>query len=603
MIFRNPLRFKALYFLYEQLRPYRLEILKTIGVIFITATTMLSAGYGLRQFVDKGLKSNNETLIQISIAVLILISFIIALSAYFRTSTTAMLAEKVSSQIKQKLFSHILNLDHKFFERAAVGDLLSRLDQDTGQIRTFISGSAAVALRSSIQLIGGTILLLSSSGQLTFFVFCLIPLIIVPIMVLGKKVQKLTRETQGYDGQTSALMEENISAISLLKSFGAEEFCKNRLGMIVDEKLRLAARRTHFRSVLIALVIGLIFSGISVVLWIGVGQVMKGSITAGQLSAFVFYAILVAGSVNSLAEVMGELATTLGASERLLEIFNLKAEITSPMIPSHLGTEATYGIKFKDVTFFYPSQSEQAALLNVSITINPGQKVALVGPSGSGKSTIFRLLMRYYDPQSGKILIDGIPTSSLALDELRSCFALVPQDPVMFNDTLFNNIYYGNWQATEAQVYEAARLAHVESFALQLSDQYETQIGEKGVRLSGGQKQRVALARAILKNAPVFLLDEATNALDSQSESVVQEALGQVLQDKSALIIAHRLATVKQADQIYVIDQGRVISHGTHNQLLKSCGLYKELAEKQFIQAQNEFEFISNGSPKKGNSV
>lgn len=568
----NTLAKRPLGFLWGYVRLYRLHLLKIFGAVIITTSAILSVGVALRKIVDQGM--GNPFLL------LIVFSIIISISAYVRTSASAWLSETVAAKIKQDLLHHVLYLPQQFFETARLGDLLSRFQTDINQIRTFISASAAVVMRSALQLIGGSILLIHTSSRLTFFVFALIPLIFVPILLLGKKVQKLTKAVQDLDGRSGALIEENLAAMSTVKAFTNEKFCEDQLSQILTDKNILIKSRTHYRSLLISMIIALTFLAIAVIFWMGNYQVKSGSLSMGQLSAFVFYAILVAGSINNLIDKIEECSAALASTDRLLEIF---ATPTERNISQKSFTDQTQKLEFKQVSFHYPQRKDGVTLNQLSFTIEPLKKVALVGPSGAGKSTLFKLLLRLYDPQEGSILLNNVATSEIALEQVRSFFSLVPQDPMMFNASLLENIRYGQPHATDEDTLKAASSAHIDEFALQLPQGYDTLVGEKGIRLSGGQKQRIALARAILRNAPIFLLDEATNALDSYSEMIVQQTLKEILKNKTAIIIAHRLATVQQADLILLLDQGRLVAQGTHQQLLKTSKLYQTLAETQFI--------------------
>lgn len=575
----------AIRFLWQYLSPHHFDLIKIIAAVVVTATTILSAGVVLRHYIDHGLLPSQESFLDTSLATLILFSLIISLSAYVRTSNTAWLAEVISSKIKKDLFQHLIHLPQRFFESARLGDLLARFENDTKQIYHFISASAAVTIRSCLQLLGGSILLIISSPQLTLLVFALIPLVVIPILLLGKKVQKLTKEAQTLDSQNAALVEENLSAITTVKAFNNEDFARENLAQITQKKLAVIKIRTRNRSLLIASIIALVFTAISIIVWVGLQQVQAGILSAGQLSAFIFYAILVAGSLNNLTDVLAESLTALSSVQRLIEVFATPVEATSIKHPTTLPLQSCVHIDFQNISFRYPYRDEGAALHQLSFVVEENKKVAIVGPSGAGKSTIFKLLLKFYDPQEGKILINNIPLTKLTLPELRSVFSLVPQDPVMFNASLFDNIRFGHPSASKAEVLAAAEIAYINEFVKQLPQRYDSLIGEKGVRLSGGQKQRVALARAILKNAPIFLLDEATNALDSQSELIVQQALTQTLKNKTTISIAHRLATVQQADLILVLDQGQLIAQGRHTDLLNTCALYKSLAETQLLTA------------------
>ncbi len=568
-----------LLFLWQALKVYPLDIAKALVAVILTAAAILGVGYGLRSLVDQGFSAENSELLNTSALILVGLALTLAFSAYLRTSTTAWLSEKIINDLRQKLFDHILHLNIETFERTRLGDLLSRLNNDCDQVRAFISGSAAVALRTILQLIGGTTLLIISSPTLTLYVFGIIPFVIIPISVFGKKVKHLTHKAQALDGEALSVAEERISALTMLKSFTAEAQSNALFSHLQSKKLRLVKERTHYRSLLISLVIALIFSAIAGILWIGAKEVIDDNITAGQLSAFVFYAIVVAGSMNSFAEIISNFNLTLGATSRITELLDKPTESSSSS--NTLTTFKT--LAFKDISFTYPARPDVEVLHNISLSLKQGQKIALVGPSGVGKSTLFKLLLRFYKQSHGSILLNGQPFESYDLHSTRTLFTLVPQDPVIFNTSILNNIALAKPDASKEEILKAAKRAYIPEFADKFPEGYKTELGEKGVKLSGGQKQRIALARAILKDAPIFLLDEATNALDSQSEHHIQKALHAVLKDKSAIIIAHRLSTVKEADQIIVLNDKRIEAVGTHGELMKTSLLYKTLAQQQFL--------------------
>jgi len=477
----------------------------------------------------------------------------------------------------------LLYLPQSYYEEARLGDILSRFQSDTAQIRTFIGSSAAVTIRSVLQLLAGSALLIVSSPKLTLLVFSLIPLVMIPILVLGYKVQKLTAQSQNLDGQAAAVVEESLSAISTVKSFVNETYNETTFENIMLQQLAVTKKRTRYRALLVSSIIGLVFIAVAVILWFGMQQLQSKTLTAGQLSSFIFYAILVVGSINSLADVLGESATAMGATNRLIDLFNIPAEEGIRDVSPREAKSRVQRIEFNQVSFSYPQHQEKQTITQLSFIVPPYKRVALVGPSGAGKSTILKLLLRFYTPQDGQIFLDNIPSKDFNLPHLRSQFSLVPQDPMIFHASLFDNIRYGKPLASKDEIFTAAHAAFVDEFAAQLPEGYQTLVGEKGARLSGGQKQRIALARAILKDAPIFLLDEATNALDSYSEQIVQQTLGKVLKNKTALMIAHRLSTVQEADLILVLDHGVLIAQGQHADLLKTCKLYKTLAETQLL--------------------
>ena len=572
--------------LWQLVVPYPKDLIKSLAAVLLTASTVLGMGFGIRTLVDRGFSQENLQLLSLSAIALIVLSLTLAVSAYIRTSTTAWLAERVVNDLRQRVFAHIINLRIEVYEHTRLGDLISRLTADADQVRAFISGSAGIAIRVILQIIGGTTLLILSSPKLTSIVFCVIPFVLIPIIAFGRKVKNLTNHVQHIEGQALSFAEERLGSLELVKSYRCEKQSVAYFTEQLKRKMHAVARRTHYRSLLISLVIGLVFSSIALILWVGARDVMDHVLTAGQLSSFVFYAIIVAGSFNNLAEIIGEFNTTSGALSRITEILDYATEtpgIESSQAPSFKSLE------FKQVHFTYPSRAESIIFHDLSFKVNEGQKIAIVGPSGVGKSTIFKLLLRFYRPKSGQICINDRDIAEVGLHDLRRLFALVPQETVIYNTSIYDNIAFGaNQSPLKADVYKAGQLAKVNEFTKKFKTGYQTLVGERGVRLSGGQRQRIALARAILSDAPIFLLDEATNALDSESERIIQAALKQILQQKTALIIAHRLSTVLEADQIIVLNQGGIEAMGTHQELLKKSKLYQELAKQQFIDTLKE---------------
>lgn len=576
---RQSFSIKPLRFLWQFLAQYPRELwLSFVGVV-ISALAILSLGYEVRSLVDSGIGKEVNLWPMLG---LIVLSLILAASAYMRTYTTARLSDKIIAHLKEDLFAQSMRFTQQVYESNRLGDFLSRLSTDLENLRSFISGSGAVALRSVIQLLGGTLLLVSVSAPMTVYVFALIPLVILPIYFLGKKVRNLTKTTQDQEGLVQGIIEEHLSSMVLVKAFNAQLSALEKLHLQNSLRGDNAQKRSFYRSLMIALIIGLIFMAMTMILWIGLNQVHAGTLSAGQLIAFIFYAILVAGSLNSLTEVVSEGLVTLGSIARLMDLYTFPQESDNPKVTVLLPANTPLSITFDEVNFIYPGQHMQA-LHHASFEVPAGQVVALVGPSGAGKSTIFKLLLRFFDPHKGSIKINGFELADFSLQQLRSLFALVPQDPTMFHGSLLENLRFGNPNASEDEVMHAAQAAYVDEFAAKLPQGYDTIIGEKGVRLSGGQKQRVALARALLKDSPIFLLDEATNALDSLSEDLVQKAIHNKLKHKTALIIAHRLSTVQNANSILLVDQGHIMAQGTHGELLKHNQLYRDLAEKQFL--------------------
>jgi ATP-binding cassette subfamily B protein len=570
----SPLRFLLGYVV-----KYPKSLAKAVGAVVVTASSILAVGYGIRTLVDRGFTAESTSLLNFSALILVALALLLAGAAYVRTSTTALLAERIITDIRRQLFSHTLDLQIPYFENAKLGDMLSHFNSDCEHIRIFLSGSAAVAIRTLLQLLGGTILLVHASPKMTLIVFAMIPFVLIPIVLFGRQVKNLTHTVQTLDGQALSVAEERLNAITTLKAYTAERHACTLFDTLLDSKLQVVKRRTHFRSLLISLVIGLVFSSIAIILWVGAREVIQGHLTPGQLSAFVFYAILVAGSLNSFAEIVGEHSMAMGATRRLLTLLAQPVEENSSLTP--LATFET--LTFQDLKFAYPSRPTLNIFEKLSFEVHAGQKIAIVGPSGVGKSTIFKLLLRYYTPTGGRLILNGSDVSSYSLASTRSLFALVPQDPVIFNASVLENIALGGLDKSEDAIIQAAKAAYVDEFVAKFPEGYHTLLGEKGIRLSGGQKQRIALARAILKDAPIYLLDEATNALDSESEARIHATLSTVLKNKTALIIAHRLSTVKEADRILVLSEGKIEGIGTHASLMKKSALYRTLAQHQFL--------------------
>ncbi|MFO1242142.1 MAG: ABC transporter transmembrane domain-containing protein [Rickettsiales bacterium] len=566
----------------QYMRPYRLQIvIATIALLF-TSGAVLGMGQGLRFLVDEGIGKENADLLNDAFMILLGVIFLLAAATYIRYYLVSWIGEKVVSDIRNDIYSRLVAMDVAFFETTRTGEILSRLTTDTTLLQTVVGSSVSVALRNSILLLGGIVMLMVTSLRLTEFVLIIVPLVVVPIIFLGKKVRALSRKTQDKVADISVHAEESISAIRTIQALAMEQFEIGRFGHVVGDALQTALTRIRMRSLLTAIVITLVLGAVATVLWIGGKDVIAGNISAGELSSFVFYAMLVASSTGALSEVVGDLQRAAGAAERLMELKQLVPSIVAPLSATPLPDHLMGNIAFSNVTFHYPSRPEYSALSDISFIIAPGEKVALVGHSGAGKTTIFQLLLRFYDPESGTITIDGLPLNQLDPVALRARIGLVPQDPVIFSASAAENIRYGKPEATEQEILEAARGAEALEFIEKLPQRFETYLGEKGVRLSGGQKQRVAIARAIIRNPDLLLLDEATSALDSENEQKVAKALDHLMQNRTTLMIAHRLATVRNADRIIVLKDGRIEATGTHDELLQKSTHYARLSAQQF---------------------
>lgn len=568
------------------LKPYVMRhpwVLAGAGAaLIISALAMLSVPMAIRRMIDHGFVGTNGSLIGQYFAMLIVIGLVLAAASSLRFFFVNWLGERVVSDVRSDVFSHLAHLGPAFFERSHSGEMMSRLTADTTQIKAAAGTALSQLLRNTIMLVGAMVMMLITSWELSLLVLVAIPAIVLPLMALGKIVRRRSREAQDSLADASAYAAENLSAVRTMQAFGTEAEVSRRYASSVEGAFEAARSRLLARAALTALAIALVTASIVGVLWYGASSVVAGEMTAGRLSQFVLYAVFAAGALAELSEVWGEISQAAGASERLMELLAVKPEIASPPNPVELPKPAEGRVAFENVTFFYPSRPDESALRDVSFVVEPGETVALVGPSGAGKTTIFNLLLRFFDPASGRVVIDGVDISKARLEDVRELIALVPQDVALFADTIAENIQYGETQASLEQIQAAAVAAHADEFIRELPQGYETRLGERGVTLSGGQRQRIALARALLRDAPILLLDEATSSLDAESELEVQKALEEVMVGRTTLVIAHRLATVKQADRIIVIEDGRIVEIGNHRTLSQAGGLYGRLAELQF---------------------
>jgi ATP-binding cassette, subfamily B, bacterial len=568
--------------LFQFLRPYRRQILGAAVALAISSATVLLLGQGVRHIVDQGLGAGDAPMLDRTVEALLGIVALLALSTYCRFSLVSWIGERVVADLRVAVFGRIVALSPAYFETTKTGEVLSRLTTDTTLLQTVIGSSVSMALRNFLILVGGLIMLVVTSAKLALLVLIIVPAVVGPILFFGRRVRALSRRSQDSVADVGAYAEEMINAIRTVQAFTHEPLDRARFAERVQESFDIAISRIRVRALLTAIVILLAFGAVAFVLWVGGYDVIQGRMTAGQLSAFVFYAVLTAFAVGTISEVFGDLQRAAGAAERLLELLATEPAITAPPRPASLPEPAEGRVALDGITFFYPSRPDRPALDNLSLRVAPGETVALVGPSGAGKTTVFQLLQRFFDPQHGRVLIDGVDVAAADPRAVRARLALVPQDTVIFGDTAFENVRYGRPDASEADIRAAAEAAQAAEFIERLPDGYHSYLGERGVALSGGQRQRIAIARAILRDAPILLLDEATSSLDAESERLVQKALEALMRDRTTLVIAHRLATVQKADRIVVMDRGQIVAEGSHRQLIAAGGLYARLAQLQF---------------------
>jgi ATP-binding cassette subfamily B protein len=570
------------------LRPYRAALAGALVALVIAAGAVLGFGLVLKRVVDYGLSSGSVTALNQALMLFLVVITVMAASVAARVYLVTWIGERVVADIRKRVFDRVLKLEPAFFEATRTGEVISRLTTDTSLLQVLVGSTLPIAVRNALLIGGGLVMLAITSVKLALLVLLGVPAVVVPLWLLGHRVRRLSRTSQDRIADISACVDEVLYGIRTVQAFCHEAVDARRYGEQVEAAFGAAICRTRVSALLTALVMLLTFGAISIVLWVGGHDVLAGRITGGELSAFVFYAVLVAASVGALSEVAGDLLRAAGATERLVELLHSEPAIRCPVRPVALPEPARGAVVFNHVTFHYPTRPGMTALSELSFRLEPGSKVALVGPSGAGKSTVLQLLLRFYDPDTGQILFDGIDLRSADPQQLRQRMALVPQDPVIFGADAWENIRYGHAGVSDAAVRRAAEAAHAAEFLDQLPDGFATYLGERGVRLSGGQRQRIAIARAILRDPALLLLDEATSSLDAESERLVQEALERLMQDRTTLIIAHRLATVRKADHILVMDQGRVVASGRHAELVAETGLYARLAALQFRDAAEQ---------------
>ncbi|MFZ5557727.1 MAG: ABC transporter transmembrane domain-containing protein [Pseudomonadota bacterium] len=562
--------------------PYKARLAGAVVALVVAAGAFLVIGQGLKRVIDEGFVAANPEALNHALGWLLLIVGVMAAAVFVRFYLVSWIGERVVNDIRRAVYSHLLELSPGYYEEARTGEMISRLTADTALLETVVGTSVSMAIRNALMGSGALVLLLLTSPKLTGLVLLGVPLVVGPIVMFGRRVRRLSRASQDRVADLGSYVDETLHEIRTVQAYGHEAEDRRVFGGRIEAAFATAVQRIRLRSALIAAVILLTFGAVSVILWVGGHDVLAGRITAGELSAFVFYAVVVAGAAGAISEVIGDLQRGAGATERLMEILRTEPEIRAPARPVALPEPPTGCVAFERVTFFYPSRPEHAALDDVSLEAAPGEKLALVGPSGAGKSTLFQLLLRYYDPTAGTVRIDGVDLRLADPAEARARLALVPQEPAIFAASVAENVRYARPDARREDVVRACDAAYATEFIERLPQGYDTYLGERGVRLSGGQRQRIAIARAILADRPILLLDEATSALDSESERMVQAALERLMAGRTSVVIAHRLATVKNADRIVVLDRGRVAGVGTHAELLRSSPLYARLAELQF---------------------
>jgi ATP-binding cassette subfamily B protein len=561
---------------------YRGKVAGALFFLVLAAVTTLSLPLAVRRMIDKGFTHSNSAFIADYFIALIGIAAVLALASAGRYYFVITLGERVVADLRRDVFTHVTRLSASFFDRAQSGEIVSRLTADTTQIKAAVGPTASVALRNVILSLGALAMMIYTSPKLSALVIVAIPVIVVPLIAFGRSVRRRSRQAQDTLADATAYASEQIGAMRTLQAFTNEAMASGRFGKAVEAAFSAAQSSILARALLTFLAIFMIFSSVVAVLWFGSADVLSGAMTPGTLSQFLIYAVLAASALGSLSEVWGDLSIAAGAAERLAEILAETPAIAAPATPVPMPASPAGAVQFEKVSFTYPARTSQAAVSNISLTTKPGETVAIVGPSGAGKSTIFSLILRFYDPDSGVIRIDGVNLRDADPGEARARVAIVPQDVTIFAASVRDNIAFGRPGASAAEIEQAAKDALADQFIRGMEKGYETMAGERGVTLSGGQRQRIAIARAILRDAPILLLDEATSALDAESETLVQTALERLMKGRTTLVIAHRLATVLKADRILVMDQGRIVEEGTHGSLVRKGGIYARLAKLQF---------------------
>lgn len=566
--------------IFGQLQPYKKQVFYALSALVVGAVAWLVLGQGIKYVVDEGFVAKNADRLNEMVAYVLTIGLVGSSATYFRFYYMIWLGERVSADIRQSVYSHLLTLSPAFFANTRTGEVISRFTSDTTVLQSVVGMGLSMALRATITFIGALVLMLFTSHLLTLYVLIAVPIVLVPIRLFGAKVRTFARNSQDRVADVGAFIDESLHEIQTVQAFTHEHIDRQGFKHRIDNVMQAAHKRIKYRALMIACIMGISLCAITLVAWFGAKLILSNELSAGELTAFMFYAVMAGGSVATISEVIGEIQKAAGASERLLELLQTPSSIKVSDQAIALNQKVAGNLHLHNITFSY----DQSVVINqLSLSISAGERIALVGPSGAGKSTLFQLLLRFYDVQTGNIMIDNLPINQLSLTDLRQQFALVSQESVIFAASVTENIAYGRPNATQADIEKAAIAARAHEFIVEFNEQYHTQLGERGIRLSGGQKQRIAIARAILADRPILLLDEATSALDAVNEIKVKQALDELMLNKTTIIIAHRLSTVINANRIVVMDKGRIMAIGSHQELMQTNLLYRELAELQLI--------------------
>ena len=563
-------------------KPFSRQIAGAVLALMLVAGALLVMGRGLAYLVDEGLSKQDPELLNRAVIATALIALCLAIGSYLRTTLVNQVGEQVLARIRSALFAHVLGLSPGWFESARTGDILARITTDTAIVQTVMTSTISMAVRNLILLVGGLVMLVLSSPKMSLVVLIVVPLVVAPMIGLGRRLRRASRLAQDRLADVAVQAEESVSAMRTVQAFARQGFVRAKFDGSVDDSLQAALSRVRLRGLMSGIVIFMVFGGISAILWVGGQDLLAGNISAGDLSSFVFYAFLVAASTGFLSDLASELQRAAGAADRIAAMLQADETLPQPAVPRRIDPACDIACAFEDVDFAYPAAASRPAVSQIRFTVARGERVALVGPSGAGKSTLFHLLLRFYDPDQGRVIVGGQDLRETALNDLRGHIGIVSQDPALFSTTIRENILFGRPDAGETEMVAAAQQAEAHGFITELEGGYDTLVGEKGVRLSGGQRQRLAIARTILRDPGLLLLDEATSALDARSEAAVQAALDNLSRNRTTLVIAHRLATVVRADRILLIDNGQITATGTHEELIVDSPLYRHLADLQF---------------------